>query len=74
MKKGKIIIIALLSLFSISEGWSQIVDTVDIMKEFDEHSFRNAQPIGEVKDSTRIREHLLGVKWGYAIDLLQRRL
>ncbi|MBR4438283.1 MAG: outer membrane beta-barrel protein [Bacteroidales bacterium] len=68
MKKGKIIIIALLSLFSISEGWSQIVDTVDIMKEFDEHSFRNAQPIGEVKDSSRIREHLLGVKWGYAID------
>ena len=47
----------LLSLFCL-QGYSQIVDTVDIMKEFDEYSFRDAKVTGEVKDSTRIREHL----------------
>ena len=59
----------LLSLFCL-QGYSQIVDTVDIMKEFDEYSFRDAKVTGEVKDSTRIREHLFGVKWGMGINSL----
>ncbi|MBQ1883024.1 MAG: outer membrane beta-barrel protein [Bacteroidales bacterium] len=49
-------------------GFSQIVDTVDIMKEFDEFSFRDAKVTGEVKDSTRIREHFIGVKWGMSVN------
>ncbi len=48
--------------------YSQIVDTVDIMKEFDEYSFRDAQPVGAIKDSTKLREHLLGVKWGFSMN------
>ena len=61
---------AILLSLSCLQGYSQIVDTVDIMKEFDEYSFRDAKVTGEVKDSTRIREHLFGVKWGMGINSL----
>ena len=47
---------------------AQIVDTTDIMKEFDEFSFRNARPVKPIQDSTKIREHLIGLKWGYGIN------
>ena len=43
---------------------AQIVDTLDVMKEFDEFSFRDANPVKPISDSTKIREHLVGVKWG----------
>ena len=64
MKKGKIIIIALLSLFSISEGWSQIVDTVDIMKEFrfkvlEVNGFENAQVSCGGVDTKDVNPHTM---------------
>ncbi|MBQ1887007.1 MAG: outer membrane beta-barrel protein [Bacteroidales bacterium] len=62
--------ILILGLMIPLAGQAQIVDTVDIMKEFDEFSFRDAKVTGEVKDSTRIREHLFGVKWGMSINNL----
>lgn len=65
----KIIIAIVLCLTSL-QGFSQIVDTVDIMKEFDEYSFRDAKVTGQVKDSSRLREHLFGVKWGMGINSL----
>lgn len=53
---------------STTSLYSQIVDTLDIMKEFDEYSFRGANPVNPIKDSTKIREHLIGVKYGVGIN------
>ncbi|MBR4802433.1 MAG: outer membrane beta-barrel protein [Bacteroidales bacterium] len=64
----KRIFIAILMCLGTVQGFSQIIDTVDIMKEFDEFSFRDAKVTGQVKDSTRLREHLLGFKWGMSIN------
>lgn len=61
-----IILIAILLFCGILKG--QIVDTTDIMKEFDEFSFRGAQPVNPIKDSTKIREHLIGVKYGASLN------
>lgn len=47
---------------------AQVVDTTDIMKEFDENSFRNAAPVRRVKDSSKLYQHLVGFKIGYALD------
>lgn len=69
MMKRLSIILVLGCLLPIS-AQAQIVDTVDIMKEFDEFSFRDANITGKVKDSTRIREHLFGVKWGMSVNNL----
>ncbi len=66
MKKYKIIF--LLSILLPFAAQAQIIDTTDIMKEFDEYSFRDANPIGQVKDSTKLREHLIGVKWGMGLN------
>ena len=67
MKRLYIILAALLLPLAAQ---AQIVDTTDIMKEFDEFSFRDANITGKVKDSTRLREHLLGVKWGMSVNNL----
>ncbi len=66
MKRLTVILIAM--IFIPLAAHSQIVDTTDIMKEFDEFSFRGANVTGQVKDSTKIREHLLGVKWGMSVN------
>lgn len=47
---------------------AQVVDTTDIMKEFDENSFRNAAPIKKIKDSSVLFQHLIGIKAGYAMN------
>ena len=46
----------------------KVVDTTDIMKEFDENSFRDASPVRKVKDSSRLFQHLIGVKAGYSLN------
>ena len=66
----KRVFVAILLTFACLPLYSQIVDTLDIMKEFDEYSFRDAKVTGQVKDSTRLREHLFGVKWGMGINSL----
>lgn len=47
---------------------AQVVDTVDFMKEFNERSFADAGKVAKVRDSTKLREHLVGVKIGYAMN------
>ncbi|MEG0517447.1 MAG: hypothetical protein RR555_01080 [Bacteroidales bacterium] len=37
------------------------------MKEFDNTSFSDAQPV-KIHDTTLLTQHLIGVKWGYAIS------
>lgn len=36
------------------------------MKEFDDHSFKDASRV--IKDSSLLTQHILGVKWGYALS------
>ena len=67
--KTVIIIISVIFLtLGAKDSAAQIVDTLDIMKEFDEFSFRGANPVNPIKDSTKIREHLIGVKGGVGIN------
>ncbi len=47
---------------------SQTADTVDIMKEYNENSFSDARRIKAIKDSTKLIEHLIGVKIGYSLN------
>lgn len=64
MKNIKIIPILVILLIAGLSAQAQIVDTLDVMKEFDEFSFRGANPVNPIKDSSKIREHLVGVKMG----------
>ncbi len=70
MKKILSAAIILLVGFSLTPQLAnaQIVDTLDIMKEFDEFSFRGANPVNPIKDSSKIREHYIGVKWGMGLN------
>ncbi|MEF9986296.1 MAG: hypothetical protein RSC28_00905 [Bacteroidales bacterium] len=71
MKNIKYTISLLLCLyfFTILQGQNTIPNKnkqVD-MKEFDENSFDKAMP-KKIIDSTLLTQHLIGVKWGYAIS------
>lgn len=59
-----------LSVCTILQGQNKNPDKnkqqVD-MKEFNNDSFSDAQPV-KVRDTTLLTQHLIGVKWGYAIS------
>ncbi len=42
-------------------------DLVEKLREFDDNTFRDAQPY-KIKDSTIITQHLIGLKYGYGIN------
>lgn len=67
----KKIFILLTIFFGLLQGeplQAQVVDTLDFMKEFNEHSFADAGKVARVRDSSRLREHLIGVKIGYSMN------
>ncbi|MGM9773812.1 MAG: outer membrane beta-barrel protein [Candidatus Egerieousia sp.] len=63
----RILFLTIICATSLS-SFAQIADTVDIMKEYNEHSFSDARNIKAVKDSTKLTEHLIGVKLGYSLN------
>lgn len=69
MRKAVIIAVsAVIGIIISPAALSQVADTVDIMKEYNEYSFRDAGNIKIVKDSTRLVEHLIGAKIGYSLN------
>jgi len=69
MTMGKFITLwAILVTFCAANAYSQNVTGEEeaYLKEFDLHSFKDAGT--KVKDSTVLYQHLVGVKWGYAMS------
>lgn len=63
----RILVLSLLCTASVA-AFPQTADTVDIMKEYNENSFSDARRIKAIKDSTKLIEHLVGVKAGWALN------
>ena len=69
MKRLYKFLIVLVSVLAISfplQAQNVIEEEEAYLKEFDMNSFKDAGT--KVKDSTYLYQHLIGVKWGYAMS------
>lgn len=72
MKRLKTLLLILLcTIFFTPETYSQVLTKEEqeeekLLKEFDLYSFKDAQT--KIKDSTVLYQHLIGVKYGYAMS------